>query len=270
MSTESLSTFGSQLRGWREIRDLSQLDLGLAADVSARHISFLETGRSQPSRSMVVRLAQVLDVPLRERNELLLAAGFAPRYGERSLSDDELDEVRIALRFLLDAHDPYPAFVLDRHWNVALRNRGYERLLAALGVDERSSSNVLDLVFQPGPLRERVVNWTEVALAVLRRLRRQMARYGRDEELQRRFEQIRSLPDVARLESDARDEGAAAILVPLEVRFGDRVLSWFNTLTVLGSPGDATLEELVIETLFPADEATRRVALEMARTTHPA
>lgn len=266
---ERVEPFGETLREWRARRGLSQLELSLRADVSARHISFIETGRSRPSRSMVMRLAGSLDLPLREQNVLLLAAGFAPHYGERPLSDAEMAGARRALRIILQAREPYPAFALDRHWNLILWNRTQEMLLRdAVPVGGTLADlNALDLVFRPGPVREQILNWTEVAAAVLRRLRRQIARLGPDERLAAALARVLESPGVAAIDAAGRaadPEVAPPILVPLRMHDGRRTLSWFTTLEVFGATGEATLEELVVESFYPADDATRAFIEEVA------
>ncbi len=258
--------FGRQLRVWRKRRGVSQLDLGLQAEVSARHISFLETGRARPSRSMVVRLANALEVPLRARNGLLLDAGFAPRYGERSLDDEELSEARRALQFVLDAHEPNPAFVLDRMWQIVLWNRVQGYLLRELHGDDGSPAdlNALDLVFLPGRLRESLENWEEVACAMLRRLHRQVSRVGSTDPLHATWKRIQTLPGVAELDLVEDAQRHAPVLVPMRIREGDLVLTWFSTLAVFGATGDVTLEELVIESFFPGDDVTRAFVVQLA------
>ncbi len=263
----SSPAFGIGLRGWRERRGVSQLHLALESGVSARHISFLETGRSRPSRGMVLRLATALDLPLRERNDLLLSAGFAPRYEERSLDDGEVREARRALQFVLDAHEPYPAFVIDRMWRIVLWNRPQALLLSDLTGPDGSPAdlNVLDLVFKPGLGREDFLNWDEVAAAVLRRLRRQVARVGPDDPLQVKWSEVRSMPGVAELLGRVEDaDRPAPILVPMRIRRGDDVFTWYSTLAAFGATGDVTLEELVIESFFPGDDATRELVHALA------
>ncbi|MDX1389676.1 MAG: helix-turn-helix transcriptional regulator [Acidobacteriota bacterium] len=258
--------FGNDLKGWRDRTGVSQLDLGLRAGVSARHISFLETGRARPSRSMVLRLAGALDLRLREQNDLLLAAGFAPRYGERSLDDAEAREARRALRFILDAHEPYPAFVLDHTWRIVLWNRPQAAMLAELDGPNGSPAdlNALDLVFAPGPMRESFVNWEEVARAVLRRLRRQMSRVGPGDPLHEVWDRVQGMPGVAELDTVSDAHRPMPVLVPMRMREGDRVLTWYSTLAVFGATGDVTLEELVIESFFPGDEVTRAFVEQLA------
>lgn len=263
--------FGPQLKRWRQQRGISQLDLGFQAEVSARHISFLETGRSRPSCSMVLRLADALDVPLRARNDLLLEAGFAPRYGARSLEDRDLIEARRALQFVLDMHEPNPAFVLDREWQILLWNRTQGYMLRDLHGAGGSPSdlNALDLVFAPGPIRTSFENWNEVARAVLRRLRKQLARVGPDDPLVGTWERILAQPGVAELDRVEDPGRPAPILVPMRIREGNQVFTWFSTLAVFGATGDVTLEELVIEAFFPGDDVTRtyveRLAAEATR-----
>ncbi len=257
------TSFGSLLRGWRRRRGVSQLALGLQAGVSARHLSFLETGRARPSKAMVSRLAGALDLPLRETNDLLLGAGFAPRFSQRPLEDAELSEARRALQIILEMHEPNPAFVLDRYWQIILWNRTQALMLRDLHGPEGSPAdlNALDLVFVPGRVRESLLNWEEVAVAVLRRLRRQTARVGPTDPLHDTWTRLLALPGVEALD---RTAGTPAILVPMRMREGDRVLTWFSTLATFGAAGDITLEELVVESFFPGDEITRAFVAELA------
>ena len=249
---------GKHLRRWRGIRGLSQLDLALSAGVSARHVCFIETGRSQPSRDMVVRLAETLDVPLRDRNALLLAAGYAPRYLETSLSDQTMLPVKRALGFVLRKHEPYPAFVLDRAWNIVLSNKAHDKLLSMLLDDNRGPkdrSNILRLVFDPDLLRPHIVNWNDVAGVLLRRVRCEsetMPSSGLAELLT----EIESLPGVRQLGGCRVADDAYSILIPVTLMLDGRPLSWFSTIAAFGTPQDITLQELRIECLFPADDAT--------------
>ena len=260
--------FPEQLRAWRARRGSSQLSLALAADVSARHLSFLETARSRPSREMVLRLAAALDLPLRERNALLIGAGFAPRFGERQLTDDELQEARRAVRLLLEAHEPYPAFALDRYWNIVEWNRPQAYLLRDLADDDGSLAhlNALDLVFEPTMMREQFVNWDDVARAVLLRLRRQVTRAGSaDARLEHLWKRLLETPGVERLLRERPEETDPPVLLPMRVREGDQVLTWFNTLAVFGATGDVTLDELVIESFFPGDDITREFVMQLTK-----
>ncbi|MCP3981801.1 MAG: helix-turn-helix domain-containing protein [bacterium] len=256
--------FPSELKQWRSRRGVSQLALALEAGVSAKHLSFLETGRARPSRPMVLRLAEALDLPLRERNGFLLSAGFAPRFGARPLTSGELDAARYAVRLMLECHEPNPAFALDRYWDVVSWNRPLATMLGPLTSDGVSIGelNALDLVFKPGLQREQFLNWDEVAGAVLRRLQRQVARAGSDERLRRIWDEVRQAPGVSGL---LRGEGAdetPPVLVPMRLRQGDGVLSWINTLATFGATSEVTLDELVVESFFPADEDTRRFVEE--------
>ena len=267
VAAQGTDGFGDGLKSWRDRRGISQLHLALEAGVSARHVSFLETGRARPSRAMVLKLAAALDLPLRERNDLLLSAGFAPRYVERSLDDADVREARRALQFILDAHDPYPAFVIDRYWQIVLWNRTQALLLADLTDPDGSPAdlNALDLVFKPGLGRENFVNWEEVAAAVLRRLRRQVARAGPGDPLHRKWAEVREQPGVAaamKLTEDA--DRPPPILIPMKIRNGETVFTWYSTLAVFGATGDITLEELVIECFFPGDESTRAFVKQIA------
>ena len=264
-------SFGGQIKTWRKTRGSSQLALAGRADISSRHLSFLETGRSRPSREMVDRLAEALDLPLRARNGLLLSAGFAPRFGQCSIDDGEMSQAREALEFILKMHHPNPVIVLDRYWNIVMGNRAHDLLIRTLLPDSSLGGelNSLDLVFQPGLLRERIRNWPEVATAVLRRLRRQMANSPDDEKMRALWDRVRNSPGVAELRSwPAWDR--PAILVPLQIRLGDRTLSWFSTLAVFGAAGDVTLEELVIESFYPADPGTREFVERLFEEKQPA
>ena len=259
--------FGDRLKWWRGRRGISQLELGLTADVSSRHISFLETGRSRPSPEMVLRLVGALDLPLRERNEFLLSAGFAPRFRERSLGHADLSEARQALKLLLEAHEPNPALVQDRLWQIVLWNRSQEIMFRDLISDTGSPAdlNVLDLVFKPGLMRERIVNWEVVAGAVLRRLHRQMTRVGPDDTLRESWRRVMASPGVADLNRSLRFDDPPPILIPMRLHEDDgQVSSWFSTLAVFGATGEITLEELILESFFPADYATRQLIAAVA------
>lgn len=261
--------FGEQLRQWRVRRGMSQMSLGFGAEVSTRHISFLETGRARPSREMVLRLGAALDLPLRERNELLVGAGFAPRFGERPLDDAGLAEALRALQLILSAHEPNPAFVIDRHWRIRLWNRTQAYMLRELAAPDGSPGGLsaLDLVFEPGLMRERFENWEEIALAVLRRLRRQVARAGPGDELHEIHRRIMSLPGVGSLGLAGSLDAPPPILVPMLIRQDGVTFKWFSTLAVFGATGEVTLEELVIESFFPGDDATRELVQAIAGQT---
>jgi transcriptional regulator with XRE-family HTH domain len=262
--------FGDLLREWRQRRRLSQLGLALDAEVSAKHLSFVETGRAQPSREMVLRLAERLDVPLRERNALLLAAGFAPLYRERPLVDPALESARRAVDRLLAAHEPYPALALDRHWNLVLANRLVAPLMAGAAAHlVQAPINVLRLSLHPHGVAPRIVNLAQWRTHLLQRLQRQVETSG-DPELAALLEELREYP-VQGSAMDASEEFEATdVVVPLQLATDGGVLSFFSATTIFGSPVDVTLAELAIESFFPADASTakalERLAATVART----
>jgi transcriptional regulator with XRE-family HTH domain len=246
---------GDQLREWRQRRRLSQLDLALEAEISTRHLSFVETGRAQPSRDMVLHLAEQLRIPLRERNALLLAAGFAPVYPERPLTDPALDAARQAVDLVLAGHEPYPALAVDRHWTMVAANKAASHLLAA-GIDAallQPPVNVLRLSLHPLGLAPRIVNFGEWRAHIIARLRQQIDASG-DPVLEDLLAELRAYPGGGA--QGREDAAAAAIVVPLQLRGPGGVFSFFGTTTVFGTPVDVTLAELAIESFFPADAAT--------------
>ncbi|TDD27652.1 XRE family transcriptional regulator [Kribbella turkmenica] len=243
---------GELLRGWRERRRLSQLELANRVEVSTRHVSFVETGRSKPSREMVLRLAEHLDVPLRDRNQLLLAGGYAPVYSEASLHSPSMLAIRTTLRRLLEAHEPYPALVVDRWWNIVESNAGIQ--LFTTGVDEqllKAPVNALRLTLHPDGLASRITNIAEVRAAALASLQRQVAGTA-DPELQDLYDELR--------EYAAGDKpvhpGPTEVVVPLNLRYEGRELPLLTTIATFGTPLDVTVSELMIESFYPADEAT--------------
>ncbi|MEQ1786773.1 MAG: helix-turn-helix transcriptional regulator [Acidimicrobiales bacterium] len=248
---------GDLLRDWRQRRRLSQLDLSNEAAVSARHLSFVETGRSKPSRELVLHLAEHLDVPLRERNSLLMAAGFAPVYRERSLDDDEMDPVRAALDMILAGHEPYPAVIVDRLWNLVTANAAALTLFTA-GVAPtllEPPVNVVRLGLHPDGLGSRVKNLAELSDHLLIRLQRQLA-VSPDRELQALYDEVLGYPGV-RHESPVVTDPTTLLFVPMVFEGPDgRELSLFSTLATFGTALDITLAELSIEAFFPADAAT--------------
>lgn len=252
---------GELLREWRNRRHRSQLDVSIEAGVSARHLSFVETGRSRPSPELVLAVAEVLDVPLRERNTLLLAAGYAPRFSETSLDDESMVAVRASLQRMLDAHDPYPGVVIDRAWNVLLSNQASLGLLA--GVPDHvlgPPANVFRICLHPEGLASQTLNFTDWAAHLLRRLRRTVQLTG-DAQVESIESEVRSYPNVAALDSQAGiDRGdVPSLLVPFDLDTGESRLSLFTTLTTFGTARDVTLEELSVELFFPADDATARL-----------
>lgn len=251
---------GSMLRDWRLDRRRSQMDLAIDVGVSTRHLSFVETGKSKPSPELVLALAEHLDVPLRERNSMLLAAGYAPRYSTTSLDADALASVRAALAQLIEAHDPFPAVVVDRHWNAVMVNRGAMAFTA--GVAEHLLGpplNVYRLTLHPDGMSRHIANLDEWATHLLGTLARQVAA-TRDQGLRELLEEVSAYPNIVHLERSwrARDR-APSVVVPLRLHTGDRVQSWFSTNTTIGTPVDITLDEIHVELFHPADEATARL-----------
>ncbi len=253
-ATATSPDFGNQLRAWRQRRRLSQLDLALDAEVSARHLSFVETGRSRPSREMVLRLAECLVLPLRERNAMLLAAGFAPAFEARPLDDPALEPALKAVRHLVDAHAPFPALAVDRHWNLVIQNRVVPLLLA--GVDPsllEPPVNVLRLSLHPAGLAARILNLAEWKGHLLDRLKGQIEATG-DASLELLYDELKAYPAPA--SGAPRNRGAASLVVPLQLAGPSGPLSFFSTTTLFGTPMEVTLSEIAIESFFPADAQT--------------
>jgi len=262
-SAKASSTFGDHLREWRQRRRLSQLDLAGDAEISARHLSFVETGRAAPSRDMVLRLAERLDVPLRERNVLLVAAGFAPAFPNRSLDDPVLAAARQAMDTILKAHEPYPALAVDRHWNLVSANRMVAPLLAGVAPSLLAPPlNVMRLSFHPEGLAPRTANLAEWCAHLLERLHRQCETTA-DPVLIALHDELKTYPVPAR--KTPHLVGAESLAVPFQMRMGDDVLSFISTTMVFGTPLDVTLSELALETFFPADDRTTAVLHQMAK-----
>ena len=253
-------TVGGLLRDWRQRRHVSQLDLAGMAGVSARHVSFIETGRSRPSREMVLHLAEHLEVPLRERNALLLAAGFAPAYRSTEFDSDEMKPVREALRRVLTSHDPFPALAVDRLWNLVAANQGAWTLTAGAAPELLEPPvNVLRLALHPDGLASRIANFGEWSAHLLQRLRRQFVLTG-DTAVGELFDELRAYPDVVEDTSSGDAEAPGLLAVPLRILAtpgGDnQELAFISTVTTFGTALDITLAELAIETFLPADAAT--------------
>jgi len=257
---------GDLLREWRRRRRLSQLDLACEADISTRHLSFLETGRSQPSREMVLRLAEQLDIPLRERNLMLIAAGYAPVFTERSLEDPALDAARRAVDLVLAGHEPYPAIAIDRHWTLIASNNAMPSMLA--GVDPfllQPPVNVLRLSLHPAGLAPRIANLREWRSHLLERLRRQID-ITADSVLVELINELGDYPIPEGASSSEHDTGReyAGVIVPFQYVTEAGTLSFFSTTTIFGTPVDITLSELAIESFFPADAATAEAVRRLA------
>jgi transcriptional regulator with XRE-family HTH domain len=251
------NAFGTLLKTWRNRRHMSQLDLGLAANVSARHISFLETGRSNPSRSMVMMLGDVLDAPRASRNALLNAAGFAPAYRRRDWNDGDMTAVREAVDWTLQRHDPYPAFALDRHWVLVKTNRSASAMLEGLNVGQGGS--FLDLMTDTDLTRSLFENWHEVTQHMIARLRTESLHLGGDEVLDAAAEKLASA-----LGTQATPPaGQLAAVIPARYRAGGMTLSLFSTIAQFGTAEDIALADLKIELLFPADQATQQILVAM-------
>lgn len=256
-SSAATATFGDHLRLWRRRRRLSQLDLALDAEISQKHLSFCESGRARPSREMVLRLAEQLAVPLRERNALLLAAGYAPLYRERGLDDPDLAAAREAVDLVLAGHEPYPALAVDRYWRLLAMNAAVPPLLA--GVADATllepPVNVLRLSLHPGGLAPQIVNLGVWRAHLLERLARQVALTA-DAELAALATELAAYP--APSGPAAAPRPTIDVAVPLRLRTAAGELAFVSTVTVFGTPTDITLSELAIEAFFPADAATKR------------
>ena len=263
MQTRSI---GDHLRDWRQRRRLSQLDLALEAEISTKHLSFLETGRAQPSRDMVLRLAEELDVPLRERNVLLVSAGYAPVFSQRSLDDPALQAARKAVDLVLKGHEPYPAIAVDRHWHLVAHNTAVPPLLASIAPKlMQPPVNVLRLSLHPEGLAPRIENLGEWRAHLLARLRQQIDATA-DAELSKLFDELAAYPAPggahAPRANATHDYGG--VVVPLRLVMDAGTLSLFSTITIFGTPVDVTLSELAIESFFPADPETAGMLRRLA------
>jgi transcriptional regulator with XRE-family HTH domain len=250
---------GHHIREWRQRRRMTQLDLALHAEISTRHLSFLETGKAQPSREMVLHLCERLDVPLRERNTLLIAAGYAPTFVRRRLDDPALKPARAAVEQVLRGHEPYPALAIDGHWTMVSANRAVARLLAGLPASLlKPPLNVLRLSLHPAGLAPRIANLAEWRAHLLNRLRQQIE-LSADTALESLMKELRGYPapiSLLRMPTTANTFGG--LIVPLRLSTDAGTLSFFSTTTVFGTPVDVTLSELAIESFFPADDDTAR------------
>jgi transcriptional regulator with XRE-family HTH domain len=252
-------TLGDLLRHWRSVRGKSQLDLASDARTTPRYVSFVETGRAQPSRQMVVRLARALDVPLRERNELLLAAGFAPLYSIEPLTSPQLEPVDQVLGWMLARHEPFPAVVMDRGWNLQRTNHGAQALFGRFFAPDPvpTDPNVLRLVIEPGAVRAHIRNWTSVVPALLERARREAVGGVLDRVTADLVATLRDRPDVAELLTSPDVSPAPAPVVELCFDVGGSELWFFSVVSTLGTPIDVTAQELRLEAFFPANDETR-------------
>ena len=250
------NSFGDRLRWWRDRRGLSQLDLAGDADTSQRHLSFLESGRTTPSREMVLRLSAALDLPLRQQNALLLAAGYAPAWRESDLAAPELAKVNAALDLMLAQQEPYPAFVVDRRWNLLRANEGAGRFVAfLLGALPAGPVNLAEALVSPAGLRPLIVNWDEVALYFLRGVQADAVADGTAETAQL-LERLLAFPGLPALSQVLPLAEARAPVLTIHFRKDDTSLRLFTTIATLGTAHDVTLEEIRVECFFPADDAT--------------
>lgn len=259
--------FGQLLKQWRDRRRISQLDLAGDADISARHLSFVETGRSQPSRDTILRLCRALEIPPRGRNELLTAAGYAPLYRESALDAPDLAPVRRALDFLLRQQEPYPAILVDRHWNILESNAAMTRLIGRLLTPDdlaaAGAPNAIRLLHHPRGLRPFVTNWEAAAAVSVQWLQRDLLRTG-DRETRRLLDELLAYPDTPPNWRTLNLDASTDPFLTLELRKDDLRLSFFTVLAGLGSPVDITLSEIRVECFYPADEETEETLRRLA------
>jgi transcriptional regulator with XRE-family HTH domain len=260
---EQRPAFGSLLRHWRQARRVSQLRLASEADISGRHLSFLETGRAQPSREMVQLLATVLDVPLAEQNNLLVAAGYAPIYGKRELSAPELEHIRGALEFILKQQEPYPAIVFDGEWNITARNDAANRIFSLFRITSpagrKEGRNAIRTVFHPEAIRQYIANWEEYAGSLMQALHREAAD-GVNVNAARLRDELLTYPGVPSRWKVPDPFAGVPPLLTLRLKKDDLSLVFFKTLTMFAAPRDITLQQLRIECFYPADSATEELA----------
>jgi transcriptional regulator with XRE-family HTH domain len=255
---------GDHLREWRQRRRLSQLDLALEAEISARHLSFLETGRSTPSRDMILHLAEQLEIPPRERNVLLVSAGYAPVFPERSLDDPQLAAARAAIDQILEGHKPYPAFAIDRRWNIVASNRALQQMYEGVMPELLEPPvNGLRLSLHPRGMAPKIVNLPEWRAHLLARVRQQIDLTA-DPELVDLLKELQSYPTPLAPPMRMNGPRSPGVAIPFQVRVGERVLSFISTTMVFGTPIDITLSELAVESFFPSDPETAAFVRELA------
>ncbi len=262
----SVESFPHLLKTWRQKRRLSQLDLALTAGVSQRHISFLESGRSHPSREMILKISETLDVPLRERNTWLVAGGFAPAFHARPLDDPQMSRVLFAVRMMLANHEPFPAVAIDRAWNIRLANPSFERLTALLGADlwtniGGSPRNLMRLFFHPQGIRPYVVNWAAIAPLLWCRAQRE-AEAAAGDDMRQILAELRPHQDRSLLWT-AEDTALLPVL-PLKIARDGMQISLFTVIATFGTAQDVSADELRIESLFPADDPTDQLFRALA------
>jgi transcriptional regulator with XRE-family HTH domain len=264
-SSSSLTdSFATLLKQWRNRACLSQLDLALASQVSQRHISFLESGRAKPSQDMVLKLATVLEIPLRQQNLMLTASGFSPIHAETDLSSPEMTSIRRAIDFMLRQQEPYPAIVMDRYWNLLLTNDGATRFLSAFIDLERLQANfcidgkinLMQVIFHSQGLRPFIVNWEEFAGHLIQRVHREAIASGPSEQSTALLNELMSYPGVSDIWQTSDKSTQHALLLTIHLKRNRKDFQFFSTIVTLGTPYDITLQELRIECLFPASEVT--------------
>ena len=260
------TTFGAILKQWRDRRSFSQLELALTSQVSQRHISFLESGRAKPSQEMILQLANVLEIPFRQQNLMLSAAGFAPIHTETDLSAPEMTSVCKAINCMLSQQEPYPAIVIDRYWNLLLANQGASRFLNIFIDPEQLQTlfcvdgkiNLMRFTFDPQGLRPFIVNWEELAGHLLQRVYREANLSIESEQSTLLFDELMRYPDAAELWKTSSQSPQNDLILTTHFKQNDLDLRFFSTIATLGTPYDITLQEIRIECLFPADEQTER------------
>ncbi|HEY8559905.1 MAG TPA: helix-turn-helix transcriptional regulator [Pyrinomonadaceae bacterium] len=254
---KNVPAVGGLLKQWRERRRKSQLELALDAEISTRHLSFVETGRARPSREMILLLAENLEIPLRERNKILLAAGFAPVFSEKSFEDVSFRAARRAIETILEGHEPFPALAVDRHWNMLAANKTVPLMLGGASPHLLAPPiNVLRLSLHPEGLAPRIVNFREWREHLLARLKKQI-RATADLALEELLKELSRYPVPASREKSPRTPDEIVVPLKIETNFG--TLSFISTTTVFGTPLDVTVSETALETFFPADAPTREV-----------
>jgi transcriptional regulator with XRE-family HTH domain len=255
------SNFPHLLKTWRQKRRLSQLDLALESGVSQRHLSFLESGRAKPSRSMILQLSETLEVPLRERNDWLVAAGFAPVFRARPLDDPQMSQVMNAVHMMLANHAPFPAIAIDRAWNIRIANQPFDMMSAMIGEDVWArvggpERNLMRLFFHPNGVRPMVENWTAIAPLLWHRARREAETLG-GQEMKEVLADLSQYQDAETLW--AAEEAALVPVLPLQMQRDGLRVSLFTVIATFGTAQDVTADELRIESFFPADEATEKL-----------
>jgi transcriptional regulator with XRE-family HTH domain len=255
------------LRHWRGVRGKSQLDLSIDTGISQRHLSFVESGRSVPSRETLLKVALALDVPLRDRNALLLAAGYAPIYPESAWDAAEMGSVANALKRMLRQHEPFPAVVMDRYWNVLMANDYAPRLFNCfIGLAARPKPrNLLHLMFDPAGMRPYIVNWEEVARSLFKRVYRESVGHVLDAKTKELLAALLKYPDVKR-EWYASEKTGALPVIPLRFRMDNQVLSYFSMVATVGTPETIAAQEIRLECMFPADDETEAQHLKLVGT----